>query len=179
MEMAPSDEELVLAHRAGRAGAFDILVERHMRRIYALSYRLTHSHDEADDLAQETFIRAHRALDRFRGEARFSTWLTRITLNLARSRRRRTLPLAASFDPPDRGQGALEGMIADERRQRVRRAVAELPARQRQTLVLRLFEGLRYHEIAGLLGTTTGTAKANFFHAVRGVARHLAEGGPA
>ncbi|MFQ5718708.1 MAG: RNA polymerase sigma factor [Acidobacteriota bacterium] len=175
----PTDEELIRAWRAGEADAFDRLVERHMKRIYALAFRLTGSHDAADDLAQESFIRAHRGLSRFRGEARFGTWLTRILLNLARNPRRSFLPLTTAPEPVTTGQGALMGLIDDERRKQVRAAVSTLPEKQRQTLLLRLYEGLRFREIAGVLGTTTGTAKANFFHAVRGVARRLApEDGP-
>ena len=170
----PSDKELIRAWRAGQADAFDRLVERHMKRIYALAFRLTGSHDEADDLAQEAFIRAHKGLRRFRGDAKFGTWLTRILLNLARNPRRVHLPLTTAPEPATSGQGALIGLLDSERHKRVRHAVAALPEKQRQTLMLRLYEGLRFREIAGVLGTTTGTAKANFFHAVRGVARRLA-----
>ncbi len=168
-----SDEELVEACRAGDSDAFDSLVERHMRRVYAMAYRLTGSHDDADDLAQETFIRAHRGLPRFRGKARFQTWLTRILLNLARNPRRVHLSLKEWAEPVQEGAEGLDLVLAEERRQQVRRAVAGLPEKQRQTLLLRLFEGLRYREIASVLGITTGTAKANFFHALRGVARRL------
>ncbi|MFQ5669214.1 MAG: RNA polymerase sigma factor [Acidobacteriota bacterium] len=171
-----SDEDLIEAFRAGNPGAFDQLVERHMKRIYALAFRMTGSHHDADDLAQEAFIRAHRGLARFRGEARFSTWLTRILLNLGRTPRRADLPLDGAREPAAAAASPLAGLVASEDRRRVRQAVACLPKRQRQTLVLRLFEGLRYREIAGVLGTTTGTAKANFFHALRGVARRLDAG---
>ncbi|MFQ5766886.1 MAG: RNA polymerase sigma factor [Acidobacteriota bacterium] len=172
-----SDEELIEAWKSGKSAAFDELVERHMKRIYNLGYRLTGTHDDADDLAQETFIRAYRGLSRFRGESRFSTWLTRITLNLSRNPRRRHLSLSQQVEEPvESAPGALDRVVTREKRQRVRQAVAGLPLKQRQTLLLRLFEGLRYREIAAVLGTTTGTAKANFFHAVKGVARQLAEG---
>ena len=174
MSACPTDEELIAAWRAGRADSFDRLVERHMKRIYTLAFRLAGTHDEADDLAQETFIRAHRGLDRFRGEAKFGTWVTRILLNLARNPRRVHLPLATVPEPATSAQGALIGLLEAERHQQVRNAVASLPEKQRQTLLLRLFEGLRFREIASVLGTTTGTAKANFFHALRGVARRLA-----
>ena len=88
----PRDEELVQAFLAGDDTAFNVLVERHMKPTYALAYRLTGSHHDADDLAQEAFIRAHRGLAGFRGESRFSTWLARIVINLSRNPRRRHLP---------------------------------------------------------------------------------------
>ncbi len=168
-----SDEELIDASRAGDPGAFDRLVERHMRQAYALAFRLTGNHQDADDLAQETFIRAHRSLDSFRGEAAFSTWLTRILLNLARRPRREAVPLAAVAEPAAPDASPLEGMLAGETRRRVRAAVDELPDRQRLTVLLRAFAGLRYREIAGVMGTTTGTAKANFFHGMKKLAAAL------
>ena len=173
MPERPTDEELVAAFRAGDGPAFERLVERHMRGIYNLAWRLTGSHDEADDLAQETFIRAHRALGRFRGESRLSTWLSRITINLARNRRRRSLPLDAIAEPVDPRPGALTALLDGESRAQLRQAIAALPRRQRQTLLLRAGRGLAYAEIADLLGVSLGTAKANFFHAVRGLLRRL------
>ena len=145
-----------------------------MKRIYALAYRLTGDHHDADDLAQETFIRAHRGFARFRGDARPETWLTRILLNLARKPRRTHLPLAEVPEPVADDPAPSERLVQRERRRRVRDAIATLPDRQRQTLVLRLFEELRFKEIGGILGTSTGTARANFFHALKGLARRLA-----
>jgi RNA polymerase sigma-70 factor (ECF subfamily) len=171
-----SDEELIEASRAGDPDAFDLLVERHMQQAYALAFRLTGSHHEADDLAQETFIRAHQGLGSFRGEARFATWLTRILLNLSRNPRRTHLPLESLAEPASAAATALEGVLAAEERRRVRAAVDELPDRQRLTVLLRAFAGLRYREIAGVMGTTTGTAKANFSHGLRKLAASLGGG---
>jgi len=173
MHARPGDEELVRAFRAGDDGAFDQLVERHMKPTYALAYRLTGNHDDADDLAQEAFIRAHRGLARFRGEARFSTWLTRIVINLSRNPRRRHLSLAAVPEQAGREGDAESKLATSRRRQDVRRAVAGLPEKQRRSLLLKVFADLRYREVAELMGTTTGTAKANVFHALRNLARRL------
>ena len=173
MHARPDDEELVRAFRAGDDSAFDHLVERHMKPTYALAYRLVGNHHDADDLAQEAFIRAHRGLGRFRGEARFSTWLARIVINLSRNPRRQHLPLEAVPEPTsDEGDADLQ-LVRGQQRQEVRRAVAGLPEKQRRTLLLRVFAELRYKEIAELMGTTTGTAKANVFHALRNLARRL------
>lgn len=169
----PSDEELVQACRAGDDAAFNVLVERHMKPTYALAYRLTGSHHDADDLAQEAFIRAHRGLTGFRGDARFSTWLTRIVINLSRNPRRRHLPLDDLQETAGDEPGAEVRLATVESRRQVRDAVAGLPEKQRRTLVLKVFAGLRYREIADLMGTTTGTAKANVFHALRNLAGKL------
>jgi RNA polymerase sigma-70 factor (ECF subfamily) len=169
----PRDEELVQAFQAGDEAAFGVLVERHMKPTYALAYRLTGSHHDADDLAQEAFIRAHRGLGGFRGEARFATWLARIVINLSRNPRRRHLPLDNVPETAEDGPGAEAQLATEESRRQVRRAVAGLPEKQRQTLILKVFAGLRYRDIAQLLGTTTGTAKANVFHALRNLAGKL------
>jgi RNA polymerase sigma-70 factor (ECF subfamily) len=169
----PRDEELVQAFLAGDDAAFNVLVERHMKPTYALAYRLTGSHHDADDLAQEAFIRAHRGLSGFRGEARFSTWLARIVINLSRNPRRQHLPLddlpEAAGDEP----GADACLAAAQSHHQVRQAVAALPEKQRRTLLLKVFAGLRHRDIALLMGTTTGTTKANVFHALRNLARRL------
>ena len=169
----PGDEELVQAFQAGDDAAFNVLVERHMKPTYALAYRLTGSHHDADDLAQEAFIRAHRGLAGFRGEARFSTWLTRIVINLSRNPRRRFLPLDDLPEKAGTEPDAEARLAAAESHRQVRRAVAGLPEKQRRTLLLKVFAGLRYSDVARLLGTTTGTAKANVFHALRNLASRL------
>jgi RNA polymerase sigma-70 factor (ECF subfamily) len=169
----PSDEELVQAYRAGDDAAFNALVERHMKPTYALAYRLTGSHHDADDLTQEAFIRAHRGLGGFRGDSRFSTWLARIVINLSRNPRRRHLPLDNLPEPAADEPGADTRLATEESRRQVRSAVAGLPEKQRQTLLLKVFAGLRYRDVAQLLGTTTGTAKANVFHALKNLARRL------
>ena len=173
MHARPSDEELVRAFRAGDDSAFDHLVERHMKPTYALAHRLTGNHHDADDLAQEAFIRAHRGLARFRGESRFSTWLARIVINLSSNPRRRHLPLAAAPEQTSAESNADLQLVKNQQRQQVRRALAGLPEKQRRTLLLRVFAELRYREIAEVMGTTTGTAKANVFHALRSLARRL------
>jgi RNA polymerase sigma-70 factor (ECF subfamily) len=169
----PRDEDLVQAFQAGDEAAFGVLVERHMKPTYALAYRLTGSHHDADDLAQETFIRAHRGLDRFRGEAGFSTWLGRILINLSRNPQRHHLPLESLPESASDDEGAEARLARAEQHRKVRQAVATLPQKQRQTLLLKVFAGLRYRDISQLLGTTTGTAKANVFHALKNLAGKL------
>ena len=166
------DLELVRRFQAGEEGAFDQLVEAHRREIYRLAYRLLGNHADADDLAQEAFLRVYRSLGRFRGEASFRTWTTRIVLNLVTDRRRELAShrptsledLTPAEHPSEAGKQ--DGFIQAEI---LRRAVGSLPKRQRETLILRVFQEMKFHEIAAVMGCTVGTAKANFFHALRGL----------
>ncbi len=171
-----ADESLVARFQGGDASAFDDLVLRHREAVYRLAYRLVGRHAEADDLCQDAFLRAYRGLRGFRGDARFSTWLTRIVMNLALnarrgSARRAAVPLEEAADRPAAAGDGLRSAL----RREVRRAVGTLPPRQRQVLVLKVYEGLKFAEIAALAGMTVGTAKATFFQAVRGLRRRLVD----
>lgn len=170
---AARDSELVRRFQAGEEHAFDLLVEGHRRDVYRLAYRLLGNHADADDLAQEAFLRAYRSLSRFRGDSSFRTWLTRIVLNLATDSRkdravRRQVPLEEipirdhPVQPAFQGAGAFGGEV-------LQKAVRQLPPRQRETLILRIFQEMKFHEIAAVMGCTVGTAKANFFHALKGL----------
>ncbi len=179
-EALPSDEDLVRRARDGDRAAFDLIVTRYRKEIYRIARRITGDHGEADDLAQETFCRAWQALPGFRGEASCRTWLCRIVTNLsinliqsARVARREEKPPEALAE---RGHGAtrpvgVDRMIENERNARLREAIEGLPPKQRLTLVLRAFEGMRYAEIARVLECSPRTAKANFFHAITALSR--------
>ncbi len=167
-----SDEQLVLRFQGGDEAAFDAIVLRHRKRIYRVAFRLMGSHPDADDLSQETFLRAYRGLGRYRGEALLSTWLTRIAVNLALNVRRARPPSVPLEDAAGRevDGSAVEASL----RGQIRRAVGTLPPRQRQVLMLRVYEGLKFIEIARSAGMSIGTAKATFFQAVRGLRHRLA-----
>ena len=171
-ELRDSDDVLVARFLQGDERAFDLLVERHRVGMYRLAYRFLGSHEEADDVSQEAFLRAYRSLHGFRGEASFRTWITRIAINLAlkaRRSRRATVPLQ---DAPAMPCGAV-GPEATLKSQ-VRRAVGDLPPRQRQVLLLKVYEGMKFSEIAQIAGISIGTAKATFFQAVRSLRGRLA-----
>ena len=164
---------LVRRFQAGDAEAFDELVLRHRRGVYQIAYRLCGNHADADDLSQEAFLRAYRGLRRFRGEAMFRTWLTRIVLNLAvnfRTARRATLSLEEAAGA-EGGRGALEAAL----RGQVRRAIGALAPRQRQVLMLKVYGGLKFVEIARAAGMSVGTAKATFFQAVQRLRHRLVD----
>jgi RNA polymerase sigma-70 factor (ECF subfamily) len=177
----PAEDEhaLVEAARSGDARAFDMLVERHQRAIFRLCYRLARNPEDAADLTQEVFLRAFRAIRAFRSDSAFGTWLYRIALNTCRSFHSARRPLHEELTErsvavaPD----LTRRLEQNERAKLVRDAVAELPEKQRATLVLKIYHELTHEQIAKVLGTSVGTAKANLFHALAGLKRRLIERG--
>jgi RNA polymerase sigma-70 factor (ECF subfamily) len=173
------DAALVEAARAGRREAFDQLVVRHRRAVYQVCYRFTGNHEDASDLSQEAFLRAYRGLASFRGSAAFSTWLYRIAVNACLSRSTVRRPQPEEVDPErhvDATQMAADVALARTRNAaRVRAAVAQLPDRQRATVILRVYHDLPHDQIAKILGSSVGAVKANLFHALRNLRRLLGE----
>ena len=169
------DREAVLACQRGEREAFDGLVERYQRDIYRLCYRYVNDPQDANDMAQEVFLKAYRAIDRFRGDSSFSTWLYRIAvntcLNFRSSRRPEGEPLPDTL--PDGHTGVLDAMVEDERARRVREAVSRLPEKQRATLILKIYHELTHEEVAGIVGSSVGTVKANLFHALGNLRKML------
>jgi RNA polymerase sigma-70 factor, ECF subfamily len=169
------DSGAVQAAQKGDRAAFDSRVEKYQRKIYGLCYRYVNDHQDADDLVQESFLKAYRAIGRFRGDSAFSTWLYRIAVNACinfRSARRppgKEVPEAI----PDPRQGALDGLVDDERSRAVREAVSRLPAKQRATVILKVFNEMSHQEVAQALGSSVGTVKANLFHALANLRKLL------
>ncbi len=179
-ELESLDERaLVAACRAGQHEAFDQIVIRHRRSIYQLCYRFVGNHEDATDLGQEVFLRAYRALGKFKGEASVGTWLYRIAVNLCLnkvgSRAPRTEPIDDRNALPARGPDAMSRLMSAERARQVRAAIAKLPPKQRATLILRVYQDLPHQQIARLLGSSVGAVKANFFHALNTLRRLLRE----
>jgi RNA polymerase sigma-70 factor (ECF subfamily) len=167
------------ACRRGEREAFDRLVLRYQRDVYRLCYRYVNNHEDANDLAQEVFLKAWRAIPRFRGESSFSTWLYRIAvnacLNFRALRRPSTQELPEGLSDPK--PGAAARVESEDEARRVRAAVARLPEKQRATLILKIYHELTHEEVAGILGSTVGTVKANLFHALGNLRRLMAEEG--
>lgn len=145
------------------------LYEEHRERIYRIGLRYTQNSEEAQDILQETFVRAYRSLDRFRGEAQESTWLTRIAinicLNLRRDRRHERRLQDTSFDidrlaPASQARSPEEESVVEDLRGRVRKLVDEFPTRQRMVFVLKYYENLKIREISVMLNIREGTVKA-------------------
>jgi RNA polymerase sigma-70 factor (ECF subfamily) len=181
-----SDHALLEATRLGDEAAFAELVGRYRNQIINFVYRMTNDYDGASDLAQETFVRVYKAMDRYKTTHAFSTYIYRIATNLAISelrkrKRRRVVSLTGffqgkdgvepvEFDPPDKQPLQDAAMIGDERRNAVARAIATLPDKYRAPLVLRDVEGLGYEQIAKILETSEGTIKSRISRA-RGLLR--------
>jgi RNA polymerase sigma-70 factor (ECF subfamily) len=174
-----SERELVRASQAGDRAAFGLLVERHQRSVYQVCYRYLGNHDDANDLAQETFLRAWRALGRFRCDSAFSTWLYRIAVNACLNHRAARRPLTEELHDgfADPRSGAYARVEGEDEARRLREAVARLPEKQRATLILKVYQELTHEEVAGILGATVGTVKSNLFHALANLRRLLAAAG--
>ena len=174
----PDDADLVRAAAGGDRHAFDALVDRHQRNIYRLCYRFVKNHEDAGELAQDAFVRAYRSLNRFEGQAQFSTWLHRIAVNVCLNRLALKTPKSVPLQDVERtasnGEPADATMLRDERAARVRAAVAQLPEKQRATLILRIYHDLPHEEIAAALGSSVGAAKTNLFHALGNLRKLLA-----
>ena len=166
------DEPLVARARRGDQGAVRLLVDRYQRRVIGLAWGLVGDHADAEDVAQEAFLRAFRSLRTFRGQRRFRTWLFQIAINTARTHRRTRArrqeeAVGGSIDlDTTAGGGSLEQAVIA--RDRIHRALETLPADLREAVVLRDVNGLDYREIAAALGVPIGTVESRIF---RGRAR--------
>ncbi len=160
--------------------AFETLVETHRAKVYGLCYRYSGNPADAEDLSQETFLRAYRGLEAFRGDASLSTWIYRIAVNVCLSWISAKKPPAQELpaDLVDRGPSALERLHRRQTADTVRNAVATLPDRQRMTLVLRIYQELSHKEIGDIMGCPVGTAKANFFFALKNLKKRIGASSP-
>ncbi|MBL0209666.1 MAG: sigma-70 family RNA polymerase sigma factor [Holophagaceae bacterium] len=184
------DVELVSACRSGGAElserAFEWLVRRHQKAMLNLAYRVVGDYDEACEVVQDAFVAAYKNLAAFRGEAKFSTWLTTITLNQARNglvriKARRSheaysLDAARQTDdgelrqePPSQAPSALEQMEETAMRRKIEACIAELPQDFREVLVLRDLQEHSYEEIGAMLKVREGTVKSRLFRAREGI----------
>jgi len=171
------DRTLVAAFMAGRREAFDLIVERHRRNVYHLCYRFVANHEDASDLAQDVFVRAFKGLRHFKGDASLGTWLYRVSVNVCLNRAATKRPVLAPIEaaPPvdPRAVDPLDLVVQGERAEVVRQAIAQLPPKQRATVMLRVYQELSHEEISRILGTSVGAVKANFFHALGNLRRIL------
>jgi RNA polymerase sigma-70 factor (ECF subfamily) len=173
--MDVDDVALIRRSQAGDADAFGLLVERHMRRAYFAALSLVGSREDALDLSQEAFARAYRARRSIDPERPFYAWLyqilRRLCFNFLRDRRtrQRTLDAAATWLADDAAGRAAPDPATALEQQEARRAVAlaieALPAREREVIALKEFEGLSYKEIAALVGIPIGTVMSRLYSA--------------
>ena len=174
------DKALAAWAGSGDSAAFEELVRRYRNDVFALSYHYLRDREEAWDISQEVFIKAHRALARFRGDASFKTWLLRITANRCKDffkkRRLQTVSFDESIGSVDRQSHALDperNLEAAELGQAIQAALDSLPEKHRTAFVLREFEGLSYENMARVMGCTLGTVMSRLHHARKKMQRAL------
>jgi RNA polymerase sigma-70 factor (ECF subfamily) len=182
--MALTDEELVARSVSGDKESFNQLVSRWERPIYALAYRVIGREEDARDVVQETFLRAFRALPGFKGQAKFSSWLYRITLNLCRDwiRRQKRTPIVSAPEGVDIVELAadhgptetIEDLVARKRLSAVvADAMRSLPDEQRTAIILKEYHGLTFQEIADLQGCPLSTVKTRLYQGLNVLRRQL------
>jgi RNA polymerase sigma-70 factor (ECF subfamily) len=188
----PDDAELVARTRAGNHDAFRVLYQRYHRRVYALAYGVVQNADDALDVVQDGFIKAHRHLDKFEGNSSFYTWLYRIIMNLSIDHiRKHKRARHVDFDdaighgqdeggedallPRVLGQNPGKSLVRKEIREQIGKALAELSDNHRAVLVMRELEGMSYEEMAQAMQCSKGTIMSRLFHARRNMQKRLLE----
>ena len=167
---ADPDRELAARFRDGDRAAFDLLVRRHQKGMWRLVRRYVKSDADAADVTQLAFVRAFRGLAAFRGTATVRSWLYRIAINCALSwlrDHRREQPAVIAEDALTASNPAPAQLAADDEHARLRRAIEQLPPKQKLVLELRVFDDLSFKEVAELAECTENTAKVNFHYAVK------------
>jgi RNA polymerase sigma-70 factor (ECF subfamily) len=187
--MELTDAAFVAKARSGDADAYRVLVERHSRALFRLAYRMTCNESDAEDVVQESFLRAYRQLGKFDERASFGTWLYRIatncSLDLVRSRKRRSEQMPPAEPDPDNslpdpllnlpatGPTPERSALSTEVRERVAEAMKDLSATERTAFVLRHFEGMCIEDVSRVLECQPGAAKHSVFRAVQKLRRAL------
>lgn len=171
-----TDLDLVARWKAGEQRAATLLVERHAAAVSRFVASIG-SRAEAEEVVQDTFVRAFASIDGFRGESALRTWLftiaRRLVLDRRRSARRRGEQVEVQEADVATEYDALDGVLADETRARLRQAMAALTPTQREVFVLRVSEGLSYREIAEAVDTTEGAARVHYHNAMRAIKEFL------
>ena len=186
MQAEGTDQELVRRFKGGDRSAFDLLFVRYRQKILSLVGRFFSDPEEIEDIAQEAFVKAFRALPNFRGESAFYTWLYRIAINMAKNHlvAKSRRPAGAAIDLEDAqlldGADALreeedpEGALARDRlAAEIHQAIAGLPDDLRNALALREFDGLSYEKIAAIMECPVGTVRSRIFRAREAIDRRI------
>lgn len=171
-----SDFDLLDRFKGGDRDALEEIVSRYQKAIFFFILRMVWDETDAADLSQKTFLNAFRNIRGFDGRSSFKTWLYRIAINVCKNHfrddpRRREVNIEGMVFVD--GTNALEHMISQEERRGLSLALSELPEKQRHTIILKVYQGLTYREIAEITGSSEGTAKANFHFGVKKLRRIL------
>ena len=180
-QVRPTDPDAISLERArvGDPRGFEEIVARHKRIVYCAARRLLGTHEDADEAAQQAFVRAWRSLGGFRGDCSVRSWLVRIVLNVAKSMRssgRPLDPLEGKESLADPRADSEEAVRLGQLRQQVRRAVDGLPPRQREVVVLKVLSEMTHREVAEIMGLSEGAVKAHLHQAVANLRRLLKDG---
>ena len=180
------DAELIEQFQNGNTAVFDTLFTRYQKRTYRLVQRFVPNHEDALDITQDAFIRAYQGLSNFKSQCQFYSWLYRITVNLCidflRKKSRSEVMVYESEDsdelpmanfPDLRSVSPAKAAENKELRSQIRKAIRQLPPKQRQIFILRHWDGLSLKDIATVVGRSDGTVKAHLFHAHRNLRKHL------
>lgn len=177
--MEKTDSELIEAFNGGNESSFNELVKRYQVKVYWIARRSIGTHDDADDVVQEVFIRVYRSLNSFRNESNFYTWLYRITVNVSLNAiRKKKIKEFIPFNE------VLENLLPDDTKTDtwlldneyqtiLERAVEQLPAKQKFVFNMRFHDQLQFSEIANILKKSIGGTKANYFHAFKKVTQYV------
>ncbi|MBE6932037.1 MAG: sigma-70 family RNA polymerase sigma factor [Ruminococcaceae bacterium] len=183
------EKKLIQQAAAGDTAAFEALVLRYQTQVYSLAYRMVGNEADAQDLAQEAFVRAWRALDSFQFSSQFSTWLYRLTSNicidfLRSQKKRKHISLTVlqddeqqQWDMPDHRPLPEEQMIVTQEREALAKAIAALDPEYRQVLILRIVNDCSYQQISEIMGIREGTVKSRLSRAREQLRKKLAQSG--
>jgi RNA polymerase sigma-70 factor (ECF subfamily) len=168
-----TDRELIQTFQQGDVRGFNELVRRYQERVYWIARRIAGTHEDADDIVQEVFVRVYEKLKDFRGDSSFYTWLYRISVNVSlntiqKKRVKDFLQLDQLFEeslPTD--VQADTPVLSQEYQTILERAIETLPPKQRAVFMMRYYDEMTYEEMAKLLNQSEGGLKANYFHAVK------------
>jgi RNA polymerase sigma-70 factor, ECF subfamily len=171
-----ADTDLISRAAGGDPAAFQALVERHRSMVYRVAYQFAGNHHDAEDIAQEVFIKVYRSLDKFRQDAQLSSWMYRIVMNACIDHRRRQLPAVTApfgeeaerklLNTPEERPGPEDRAYAGELGQVLESEISRLPHGQRIVFIMRHHQGLKLGEIADALGLAEGTVKRQLHAAV-------------
>jgi RNA polymerase sigma-70 factor, ECF subfamily len=181
----PADSDLISRAAGGDASAFQALVERHRSMVYRVAYQFAGNHHDAEDIAQEVFIKVYRSLDRFRQDSQLSSWMYRIVMNACIDHRRRQVPAGAApfgeeaeqkmLNTPEARPGPEDRAYAGELGQVLESEIGRLPKGQRIVFVMRHHQGMKLCEIAVALGLAEGTVKRQLHAAVHRLRQALSQ----
>lgn len=178
-----SDEQLVDSVLAGNIRDFDLLIERWQKPLFNFVYRFMNSEEDARDACQDTFVNAYRNLSKFKKQSKFSSWLFKIAINRCNTLLRKQKRWKTFFDPMGEKEEFADA-VADERNVeqavereqiygRIRRAISSLPPEQKTVLLLKEYEGMKFHEIGEMLDCPVSTVKSRMYYALDGLRKAL------